>query len=222
MKRLLLKREHLYVGWAWLLLLAFTLNQTVIAAAQTAPPMQLRITILDGEGALNNIRERTAREPIVQVEDENHKPVAGALVLFTINGQSGAGATFANSLATYQTTTDAMGRATAKGLLPNNQAGEITIAVTATVGALTASAVIHQQNVDPGPSTSPAKSHVPSQHHSPVNLGNVALVGAAAAFGVILGWTVATRGSGSSNTTITAGTSGVGAPAAQQPALPHR
>ena len=32
--------------------------------------------IVEGEGAINNIRLRTAREPIVQVEDENRKPVA--------------------------------------------------------------------------------------------------------------------------------------------------
>ena len=48
--------------------------------AQSAVPQNLQITILDGEGALNNIKQRTAREPIVQVTDENHKPVAGAVV----------------------------------------------------------------------------------------------------------------------------------------------
>ena len=51
---------------------------------EAAPPAPaLRIVILEGEDVSNNIKERTAREPIVQVEDENHKPVAGAAVLFT-------------------------------------------------------------------------------------------------------------------------------------------
>ena len=56
-------------------------------------PQGLQIEILDGDNALNNIQQRTAREPIVQVTDENHKPVAGALVLFAVReNPNGAGA----------------------------------------------------------------------------------------------------------------------------------
>ncbi len=54
----------------------------------------LNIVIIEGEGAINNIKQRTAREPVVQVEDENHKPVAGAAVIFALSDQ-GAGGTFA-------------------------------------------------------------------------------------------------------------------------------
>ena len=61
--------------------------------AQNAAPM-LNIVIVEGDGAINNIKQRTAREPIVQVEDQNHKPVAGAAVIFALPGQ-GAGGTFA-------------------------------------------------------------------------------------------------------------------------------
>ena len=45
---------------------------------QTAP--MLNIVIVEGEGTLNNVKQRVNRDPIVQVEDENHKPVAGAAV----------------------------------------------------------------------------------------------------------------------------------------------
>ena len=38
------------------------------AGAQGAPT-SLKIVILEGDGAINNIRQRTAREPIVQVQD---------------------------------------------------------------------------------------------------------------------------------------------------------
>ena len=198
-----------YVAWAWLLLVVFTLNQTGLA--QAVPPMQLRITILDGEGSLNNIRERTAREPIVQVEDENHKPVAGALILFTIHGQGSAGATFANNLVTYQTTTDAAGRATAKGLQTNGQAGQITINVTATVNAVTASAVIHQQNIDPELGTN-STSQAVKPHHFSMTAANVAFVGVIVAVGAVLGWSAVNANSGPSSTTITAGSGGVGPP----------
>src|SRR5271163_2790014 len=57
------------------------------AQEAAAPPPSLRIVILEGEDVSNNIKERTAREPIIQVQDENHKPVAGAAVLFSIDSQ---------------------------------------------------------------------------------------------------------------------------------------
>ena len=52
------------------------------APAWAQAPTGLSITIVEGEGAINNIRQRVNREPIVQVEDQNHKPVAGAVVVF--------------------------------------------------------------------------------------------------------------------------------------------
>jgi hypothetical protein len=122
-------------------------------------PQVLQIEILDGDNALNNIQQRTAREPIVQVTDENHKPVAGAAVLFAIrsnpNGAGGAfsGATAATAGATSAAagtllvTTDALGRAQAIGLKPNTIPGKYYITVTATVGSVTAFAVVHQENV---------------------------------------------------------------------------
>jgi len=111
-----------------------------------AQPQALEITILDGEGALNNIRQRTAREPIVQVKDRNRKPVAGALVLFAIHdGPSGAGASI-NGASSFSAITDAGGRAEARGFTPNGIEGQFTISVTATLGAAVATAIIHQQN----------------------------------------------------------------------------
>lgn len=106
----------------------------------------ITITILDGEGALNNIRSRTAREPIVQVKDRNRKPVAGALVLFkVIPGPEGAGGSF-NGASTLSVQTDAEGKAIGRGLKPNSTAGKYQIEVTATLAALTAAIIIHQSN----------------------------------------------------------------------------
>ena len=82
-----------------------------------APPVSLQITILDGEDAMNNIRQRTAREPIVQVEDENHKPVAGAVVIFLLPND-GAGGTFAGGAHTLTVTTDSKGQAVGRGPRP--------------------------------------------------------------------------------------------------------
>src|SRR5579863_6856916 len=62
---------------SWLLLICAAAHLPAQATTPATSP-GLLITILDGEGALNDIRKGTAREPIVQVEDENHRPVAGA------------------------------------------------------------------------------------------------------------------------------------------------
>jgi hypothetical protein len=131
------------------------------AQIAAAPPKGLQIMILDGEGALNNIHDRTAREPIVQVQDENHKPVAGALVLFTVHGgTSGASATFSNGLTTLSATTDAEGKAVAHGLTMNQTSGAWQVSVTATSGSLTASAVVNENTLPAPPAPAPQQTAV--------------------------------------------------------------
>jgi hypothetical protein len=101
---------------------------------------------VEGEGTLNNIKQRVNREPIVLVEDENHRPVAGAAVIFFLptSGPSGA---FGNGSQTLTVTTDANGRAAATGIHPNKSIGKFQIRVTASANGLSASAVISQANI---------------------------------------------------------------------------
>jgi hypothetical protein len=168
------------------------------AAALLAPqPGMLQINILEGEGALNNIRARTAREPIVEVQDENHKPVAGALIFFSIRS-TGAGGSF-NGSATMSLYTDANGQAVAHGFMPNRKTGKYVITVTAVVGALTAIALIHERNVRG------AGDRLPTHHH--VVLKSILIGGVVV--GVIVAVILLTR---KSPTSITAGTGGVGVP----------
>jgi len=170
-------------------------------AQAPAQPNKLFIQILDGEGALNDIRSRTAREPIVQIEDENHKPIAGAVVLFTTPG-SGPSGVFSNGLTTFQTTTGADGRAAAQGLKPNNVTGQFQIQVSATYGNLSSVAVINQTNTGKG---SP-QSH--ASHGLSVKVITIVgvIAGGAVATGVLLSQ------NGGHSTTITPGTPTVGAP----------
>lgn len=115
-------------------------------AAAQAPAAGLQITILDGDDAMNNIRQRTAREPIVQVEDENHKPVAGAAVIFLLPND-GAGGAFAGGARTLTTVTDSKGQAVARGLRPNHTAGKFQIRVQASYEGKTAQTTINQTNL---------------------------------------------------------------------------
>jgi len=116
-----------------------------IRAAQSDPPTELNIVIVEGEGAVNNLRQRVVREPIVRVEDQNHKPVAGATVSFLLPG-NGASGTFANGSQLLTVTTDSNGQAAARGIKANNVSGKYKIQVTASVGAITAVTAISQLN----------------------------------------------------------------------------
>jgi hypothetical protein len=127
-------------------ILTASLQQPAAPETPAAKPIALNIVIVEGEGAINNIRQRTAREPIVEVQDENHRPVAGALVLFALP-RSGPGGVFPNGATTLSVTTDQQGRAVARGLKPNRHEGQYQVTVTASYAGATATAVISQANV---------------------------------------------------------------------------
>ncbi len=113
--------------------------------AGAASARQLNILIVEGEGAINNVRQRTAREPIIQVEDENRRPVAGAAILFMLP-DSGPSGVFEGGGRTLATKTDSAGRAVAKGLRVNQVQGKFQIQVEATYEGVTATATIAQVN----------------------------------------------------------------------------
>lgn len=178
------------------------------AAAQDAPG-KLNLVVIDGEGAINNIKQRTAREPVVQVEDENHRPVAGVVVVFTLPSQ-GATGTFPGGSHSLTVITDDQGRAVARGLRPNNVHGQYQIRVTASKDGQTASANISQSNaIVAGAAGAAAAGGISGK------LIAVIVVAAAAAAG---GAIYATHSGGGSNNppasmvTIAPGTGTVGPP----------
>jgi hypothetical protein len=107
------------------------------------------------------------------------------------------------------TVTDNQGRATARGIRPNNQSGPMQIRVTASFQGLTASSLITQTNAA-GAATAASSAGLSSGAKWAIILG---IAGAAAAGGVI----AATHGGGSSSSApppivITPGTPSVGGP----------
>lgn len=170
-----------------------------VLRAQTLPT-EINLVVIEGEGAINNLHQRAARDPIVQVEDENHRPVAGAAVTFTLP-TSGTSGEFSNGSKTLTIISDSSGQAVAKGLKTNQVGGKLQIYVTASYRGLRARTLINQFNGSPGSSGEGAKAA-----HSGGGGGKIvailAIVGAAAAGGVI----AATHKSGGSS-------SGSGSPA---------
>jgi hypothetical protein len=183
-----------------------------VVDAQDAAP-RLNIVIVEGDGAINNIRQRTAREPIVQVEDENHKPVAGAAVIFTLSGQ-GAGGSFAGGAQSLSVVTDSQGRAVAHGFHPNNVQGQYQIHVTASNNGQTANTNISQTNAVVAGAAGAAAAGISGKLIAVI----VIAAAAAAAGGAYYathnggGGSGATIGAGASAIVITPGTGAVGPP----------
>ena len=159
-----------------------------ILRAQTLPT-QLNIVVVEGEGAINNARQRVTREPIIRIEDENHKPIAGAAVVFTLPTE-GATGEFGNGSKNLTIMTDKQGLATAHGLKLNGLPGKVPIQVNASYRGLTARTTISQSSVlPPG-----AKASAGGGGHGTL-IAILVVVGAAAAGG---GAYFATHKSGSS------------------------
>ena len=92
---------------------------------------RLRIIPLEGNNAVNYIPILTVTPPVVEVRDENERPVEGAAVIFKLPS-SGPGATFGGSETTQTRVTDARGQAGVTGYTINKQAGRFVIEITAT------------------------------------------------------------------------------------------
>ena len=127
-------------------MLALVVSATVvpqrIIRAQPAAPA-LKIVVIEGEGAVNIIQQKTAVAPVIEVRDRNDQPVAGAVVQFVVrNGR----ATFSGARA-LSVTTNAAGRAVAAGFTPTGS-GAVQIGATAAFQGQSAAAVtIAQTNV---------------------------------------------------------------------------
>jgi hypothetical protein len=168
----------------------------------------LHIVIVEGEGVLNNVKLKTLKPVLVEIQSDG-KPAPGAAVTFILPNQGPSG-TFLNGSATSTVNTDAQGRATSSAIQANGATGAMPIRVTASYNGQTANVTVHQTNVT-GVSSSGGG----------VSTGTkifivVAIVGAAAGAGIALG-----RGNGSSSNpttppppaiVITSGTPTVGGP----------
>src|SRR5690349_8910124 len=87
------------------------------AFAQNPPklPSHIEIVIVEGEGATNKTHQRVTPDPVVRVEDDDHRPLSDAAVVFALP-VSGTTGEFSNGSKTLTVVTDHNGRAAARGL----------------------------------------------------------------------------------------------------------
>jgi hypothetical protein len=178
-------------------LLSGLLAFSPVAGAQT--PGGLKIQVVEGEGAVNNVQTGSARDPVVEVRDQNDKPVPGAKVTFSLP-ERGPGGSFFGAARVVTVPTNEQGRAATSGFRPNLQEGTFLIQVAASAANQNSTAVINQTNTRPGAMTrSPGDN---TRHWS--NTKTLAVV---AIIGATIGVIAATRGSGQPAAATTTGTS---------------
>jgi hypothetical protein len=124
--------------------------------AQQAPPAttnppdskmseKLRVLVLEGEHSLNDTERGLPALTVVEVRDENDRPVENADVTFRLP-PSGPGGSFPGQKFSRTVRTNAQGQAAPTGLTLNHELGAFAITVTAIYGTLMGRATIHQTN----------------------------------------------------------------------------
>jgi hypothetical protein len=213
-------QSNLFKGlraWSFQVLLALPLT---LAAQQTAVPLQtetpptlptvhdLKVIALAGDGDRNDLERRIMAPLVVEVSDQNDRPIEGASVVFRFPAQ-GPGASFSDQRKSATVRTNAQGQAAAVGWNANNEAGTFEIHVTAAYGNQMGETTISMTNVRriTAEMTDRPRSFWSSKW---VKLGVIGR--AALATGVIVATRGSGSGSGSSSITITPGSPSVGGP----------
>ena len=160
-----------------------------LASQEQPPSQQITVVPISGEGSVNGLRQRVHEDPAVRIEDENHKPISGAVVTFNLP-VSGTSGEFSDGSKNTSIVTGADGVAAAKNVRTNDVPGRFQFLITASYRGLTARGLINQTNQGTGGQA--AKSHGGG---SGKIIAILAIVGAAAGGGAY----AATRGKSSSS-----------------------
>lgn len=180
-----------------------------------APAIQgLKVVALAGKGEANDLQRHVMAPLVVEVLDQDDRPVEGAEVVFRfpINGPS---ATFPDGKTSRSVHTNGQGQAAAMNWAANNQVGSFEVHVTATYGNQVGEINIPMSNADRVVVENARSTAKRGGWWSPTWV-KAAIIGGtvALAAGVFL----ATRGGGSKSTstpttvTITPGSPSIGGP----------
>ena len=130
------------------LVLAWQLSLVLpLAGQEAASPQGLRILALEGDNAVNYIPLRTVTAPVVEVRDENDRPLEGAVVTFkALSTSAGVGGSFEGGQSSQTARTDYRGQAGARGYTVTDKPGRFVIEVMAVHAQRTARLMMTQTN----------------------------------------------------------------------------
>lgn len=168
---------------------------------QVAKPAKLNINVIGGAGAINDVKQRTPRDFTIEIDDENDRPVVGAMVTF-FSPNEGPGGSFVGDSHLLTVMTGSDGRAVAKDFRPNDIPGDYNIQVSVAFADQTATSTISQSNQLIAEAPAPKRSAMSGK-----KVGLIVAAGAAVAVGAALGLS---RGGSSTNNGSSGGTATVG------------
>jgi hypothetical protein len=182
------------------------------APAQPFAPLpveqSLKILVLAGNGEMNDLERRVMAPLVIQVLDQNDRPVEGAQVVFRFP-LNGASATFPGGKNSLTVRTSGTGQAPALNWMANGQVGTFEVHVNATYGNQVGETTLSMENVTRISDVPKKGKHQSLWSH---RWFKIAVIGGAAA-AVGIGVYLATRGGKSgSAVTINPGSPTVGAP----------
>jgi hypothetical protein len=175
--------------------------QQTISMAPLPAVQSLKVIPLAGSGEMNDLQRKIMAPLVVQVLDQNDRPVEGADVIFRFPLE-GPGASFAGQKTSRTVRSNGQGQAAATGWTANGELGTFKVHVTASRGNEIGETTISMTNVTRIAGEGKTNQRPRSWHSSKWFKIGVIAVGAGLATGIIL----ATRGGGgggSTNTTIT-------------------
>lgn len=182
------------------------------ALAVPQPPVEqsLKILVLAGNGEMNDLERRVMAPLVIQVLDQNDRPVEGAQVVFRFP-LDGPSATFPGGKPSLTVRTNGNGQAPALNWMANGQVGTFQVHVNASYGNQIGEMTFPMSNVMRITEQDRKVKHESLWSH---RWFKIAVIGGAA-LAIGLGVYLGTRGGSKSGTTVTInpGSPGVGAPA---------
>jgi len=176
-------------------------TQTITPMAQLPTVKDLKILALSGNDEMNQLERKIMAPLVVQVLDQNDRPIQGAEVVFRfpLNGPSAA---FAGGKPSETVRSNGTGEAAALNWFANNETGAFDVHVTATYGNHVGEATVKMTNVTrivEGNAANHVSSRVTNKHWYSPTWVKIALIGGAA--GAVAGIVLAVHGGGHSTTT---------------------
>ena len=116
--------------------------------ASASPVVQgLKIVTLAGKGEMNDLERHIMAPLVIEVLDQNDRPVEGAEVVFRFP-LNGPGAVFPGGKSSQTTRTNGQGQAAAMNWTANNQVGAFDVHVTVTYGNQSGETTVSMSNVN--------------------------------------------------------------------------
>lgn len=177
-----------------------------VKADVSLPSIQsLKVTPLAGNGEMNDLERKVMAPLVVQVLDQNDRPVEGAEVVFRFP-LTGPTAAFPNQKNAQTFKTDADGQAAATGWMANREVGNFVIQVTASRGNEMGSASVTMTNA----TRVADNAKVKQKSWWSSRTAKIVIIGGAAAVAVAV--ILVTRGGGKAGTSTTTVTAIPGSP----------